>query len=80
MPTIKRISKLTDNKHLNLYQLDAVNKVGREFPYFVASRAKKTEDLKISTKNQTPDGVIIYSICKEDRIKWCWFDSIGILG
>ncbi len=69
MPTIKRISKLTDNKHLNLYQLDAVNKVGREFPYFVASRAKKTEDLKISTKNQTPDGVIIYSICKEEQDK-----------
>lgn len=69
MPTIKKISKLTDNKHLNLYQLDAVNKVGREFPYFVASRAKKTEDLKISTKNQTPDGVIIYSICKEEQDK-----------
>ena len=69
MPTIKRISKLTDNKHLNLYQLDAVNKVGSQFPYFVASRAKKTEDLKISTKNQTPDGVIIYSICKEEQDK-----------
>ena len=46
MPTIKKISKLTDNKHLNLYQLDAVNKVGREFPYFVASRAKKNRGFK----------------------------------
>ena len=31
MPTIKKISKLTENKHLNLYQLDAVNKVGKNF-------------------------------------------------
>lgn len=69
MPTIKKISKLTDNPHLNLYQLDAVSKAGREFPYFVASRAKKTEDLKISTKNEKPDGVIIYSVCKEERDK-----------
>ena len=47
MPTIKKISKLTENNHLNLYQLDAVNKVGKEFPYFVASRAEESEKLKI---------------------------------
>ncbi|MDO4454025.1 MAG: NUDIX hydrolase [Eubacteriales bacterium] len=69
MPTIKKISKLTENNHLNLYQLDAVNKVGKEFPYFVASRAKETEKLKIKTKNNKPDGVIIYSICGENRDK-----------
>ena len=69
MPTIKKISKLTENNHLNLYQLDAVNKVGKEFPYFVASRAKETEKLKIKTKNNKPDGVIIYSVCGENRDK-----------
>lgn len=69
MPTIKKISKLTENKHLNLYQLDAVNKVGKEFPYFVASRAKEIENLKIKTKNNKPDGVIIYSVCGEHHDK-----------
>lgn len=69
MPTIKKISKLTENKHLNLYQLDAVNKVGREFPYFVASRAKEIDGLKIKTRNHKPDGVIIYSVYGEKHDK-----------
>ncbi|MCI7813757.1 MAG: NUDIX hydrolase [Lachnospiraceae bacterium] len=69
MPTIKKISKLTDNRHLNLYQLEAINRVGEKFPYFVASRAKNIEDLKIKTRNHTPDGVIIYSVYGEKRDK-----------
>ena len=69
MPTVKKISKLTKNSHLNLYQLDAVSKGGREFPYFVASRAKEIEDLKIKTRNEKPDGVIIYSIYGEKKDK-----------
>ena len=31
----------------------------------MASRAEKVEDMKISTKENTPDGVIIFSIVKE---------------
>ena len=38
--------------------------------YYVASRAKTENDLKIKTRKNTPDGVIIYSLYgeKKDRV------------
>lgn len=67
MERIKAIKKQTDNRYLNLYELEAENRLGGEFHYFVASRAPKAENLKISTRNQKPDGVIIYSLYGEKR-------------
>lgn len=68
MKKINRVTKLTDSKHLNLYELDATNKLGGKVDYFVASRAKETEKLKLKTKDwQSPDGVIIYSLYGEKR-------------
>jgi len=43
MGKINKVNKQTTNPYLNLYDLDVVNKVGREGHYYVASRAK-TED------------------------------------
>ena len=67
MPEIKKIRKLTDNPHLNLYQLDAKNRKGREFHYYVASRAKTVEQMKIHTRDEKPDGVLIYSLAGKNR-------------
>lgn len=67
MERIKEIKKQTDNRYLNLYELKAENRLGGELRYFVASRAEKAENLKISTRNQKPDGVIIYSLYGEKR-------------
>lgn len=68
MKKINHVTKLTDSKHLNLYELDATNKLGGKVDYFVASRAKETETLKLKTKDwQSPDGVIIYSLYGEKR-------------
>lgn len=70
MGEIKKVTKMTDNPYLNLYDLDTVNKVGRKGHYYVASRAKNAEDLKLATGKNHPDGVVIYSLYgeKKDRV------------
>lgn len=69
MGKITDIRKQTDNKFLNLYELDNIHKSGRKGKYFVASRAKNIENLKISTGINNPDGVIIYALAGEKKIR-----------
>ncbi len=64
---ILSVEKTTDNRFLNMYNLHHENKVGRKGLYHMASRGKNIENLKLSTRKNTPDGVIIYSIYGE---KW----------
>lgn len=64
MGIIKNVTKQTDNKFLNIYELDRENKAGRSGKYWVASRAKTTEDLKLKSGIVNPDGIIIYAICE----------------
>ncbi len=67
MGTIKKIEQVTENPYVNLYNLDVVNTKGHEGKYYVASRAKKVEELELSTKKQSPDAAIIYSLYGEKR-------------
>ena len=69
MSRIKEIKKQTSNHHLNLYELNAQNRLGGDIRYFVASRAEEKKKLKIITRNEEPDGVIIYSLYGEKRDK-----------
>lgn len=69
MPKIHSVKPLTNKPHLNLYELDAENRKGKHFPYYVASRALKEEDLKLKTKENHADGVIIYSLYGEKKDK-----------
>ncbi len=66
---IKSIKKQTDNRFLNLYEAEVLHRDGSTSPYFIASRAPQIEDLKISTKNASPDGVIIYAVHGEAKDK-----------
>ncbi|MBS6735823.1 MAG: NUDIX hydrolase [Clostridiales bacterium] len=67
MGTIKKVTQKTQNSHLNFFELETVNRVGREGRYFVASRAKNVEELKMTTRKNTSDGVIIYSLYGENH-------------
>lgn len=69
MNRIKNITKQTNNRFLNLYEFEAERRNGRTAPYFVASRAAKTEDLKAVSHKEHSDGVIIYGIYGENRDK-----------
>lgn len=66
MGIIRHITQQTKNRFLNLFELEVTHKSGVDSRYFVASRAEKIEDLKITTRENTPDGVIIFSIVKDD--------------
>ncbi len=66
---ILSVEKKTDNRFLNMYNLHYENKVGKRGLYHVASRAKSVEEMKLTTKKNRPDGVIIYSIYGEKKDK-----------
>ena len=67
MKKISEVSRLTDNPHLNLYHLKGTNRVGKPLNYYIASRVKNMERLKLNTKRNDPDGIIVYSLYGEKR-------------
>lgn len=62
MEKIKGIRAMSENPHLNLYELKAVNKKGGEFPYYLASRGKREDEMKLRTRINRPDGVVIFGV------------------
>lgn len=70
MAVIKDVEKLTDNPYVNLYQIHSENKKGQPARYYLASRARDTADLQLSTGKNHPDGVVIYALYgeKKDRV------------
>lgn len=69
MGKINSIKKQTDNRYVNLYNVKATSVHDTPVNYFVASRAKNVDSLKITTRRNDPDGVIIYAIYGEAHDK-----------
>lgn len=67
MDRIKGVKRLTENRFLNLYELDARQRDGKAIRYYMASRAKKTEDLKSVSGHRRADGVIMYGVYGEQK-------------
>lgn len=68
MKKYSKIHKLSDNKFLNLFKLDALTDEGRAFDYFFVSR-RKADQIKLLTKDIAAEGVVIYPILKSDPEK-----------
>lgn len=68
MKKYTNIHKLSDNKFLNLFKLDALTDSGRSFDYFFVSR-RKAENIKLLTGDSAAEGVVIYPILREDPEK-----------
>lgn len=66
MSKINKIIPLTNVRFLNLYELEAENKLGQTHPYYVASR-KDEHTMMAATKKVIPDGVVIYSLFGEAK-------------
>ena len=47
MGKIEKITKQTENRFLNMFELDTLRRNGTRSKYYVSSRAEKTEDLKL---------------------------------
>ena len=69
MGKIIDIKPQTDNPYLNMYSIHARSVHDTDVNYFIASRAKEISRLKLTTRQNTPDGVAIYSLYGEDRSK-----------
>ena len=69
MERISSIKKVSDNRYLNLYELDATFRDGSRAPYYVASRRKEIEALKATTHDNPPDGVILYGVYGAEKDK-----------
>lgn len=64
-PKINGATKLTDNKFLNMYDLDVQHRNGDSSRYYVASRAKTTEDLAATTGEVKPAAVFMMCTHKQ---------------
>ena len=71
MSSIGKIEKKTDTPFLNFYEFEAFQRDGQvlKHPYYVASRAKRIEDLKAVSHENKPDGVILYGVHGESKDK-----------
>ena len=69
MATIKSIEQLTNNKFVNLFHVQGVNKKGHDSNYFVASRNTDKSGLMITTHENVADGVQIYALYGEKKDK-----------
>lgn len=67
MATIQSVTKMTDNRFVNLYNVEGVNSKGHHSCYNVASRARSIGELKLTTHTNSPDGVAIYAIVRGEE-------------
>ena len=59
------IRRLTDNRFLNLYEMDALASGGAPFHYYFASR-RPEERIHIRTGVFDPEGVLVYAVDADD--------------
>lgn len=62
------LRKLTNNRFLNLYEMDALTDSGKPFNYYFASRNKE-ENLPLVTGKVPSNGIVIYPVWKEEPDK-----------
>lgn len=68
MKKYTKIHKLSDNKFLNLFRLEALTDSGRPFDYFFVSR-RTADKIKLLTGDSEAEGVVIYPVLREDPEK-----------
>lgn len=68
MAVLHKIDKQTDNKYVNLYNVNATNRVGDEINYSVASRSRTIEGLKLVTHTDEADAVVMFAIHESGKL------------
>ena len=69
MDRIRKVIKQTDNRFLNMYELEVAHRDGKTSPYYMASRIENPAKIKAVTKDNNPNGVIMYGIYGEQKDK-----------
>ena len=65
MDRIRNDKKQTNNRFLNMYELEVAHRDGKIAPYYMASRIDDPERIKAVTKDNIPNGVIMYGVYGE---------------
>ena len=58
---VKEVKKITNNPHLNYYEMTVINRNGKDHPYYMATRMKEGR-LKCMTGEYPADGILIYGV------------------
>ena len=69
MDRIRKDVKQTANRFLNMYELEVAHRDGKTSPYYMASRTEDPAKIKAVTKDNNPNGVIMYGIYGEQKDK-----------
>ena len=69
MDRIRKVIKQTNNRFLNMYELEVAHRDGKTSPYYMASRIENPAKIKAVTKDNNPNGVIMYGIYGEQKDK-----------
>lgn len=67
MSSVGNITKKTDNRFLNFYELEAIHRDGSVSPYYMTSRIADPAQLKAVAHHNRPDGVILYGVYGEQK-------------
>ena len=67
MASVDKVTQVTDNRFLNYYELSTTKRTGEHGRYFMASRAAGISALDLSTGQNQPDGVVIFSLTGQRR-------------
>lgn len=68
MKRYQGLKKLTDNRFLNLYEMDALTERGEPFSYYFATR-NADDRLKLRTHDLHAEGIVIYPVWEADPEK-----------
>ena len=69
MDRIRNVKKQTNNRFLNMYELEVAHRDGKIAPYYMASRVDAPEKVKAVTKVNTPNGEMKLKILAVSRTK-----------
>ena len=69
MDRIRSVKKQTNNRFLNMYELEVAHRDGKTAPYYMASRVEDPETTKAVTGRNEPNGVIMYGVFGENKDK-----------
>lgn len=69
MSSIGKIEKKVGNRFLNFYEMEAIARDGKIFPYYMVSRNPDPETLKAVAHHNQPDGVILFGVYGQQKDK-----------
>ena len=67
MDRIRSAKKQTNNRFLNMYELEVTHRDGKTSPYYMASRVEDPAKIKAVTGTNNPNGVIMYGVYGENK-------------